>query len=151
MFFILASLIALLTLAYLVASGFVRVVRYFWGWLSSGEKIDGLASDAVSVAPQTAPFSKPKPTQAELSAYLDTMHLGWYQVVILFIVGCMAGLLIEEIWMLITAGLTESRVGLIWGPFSPLYGTECKRFSTRNRGRTLIFQTPSHSGWPGDS
>ena len=51
------------------------------------------------------------------------MHLGWYQVVILFIVGCMAGLLIEEIWMLITAGLTESRVGLIWGPFSPLYGT----------------------------
>ncbi|MBF0958376.1 MAG: putative ABC transporter permease, partial [Atopobium sp.] len=137
MFFIVASLIALLTLAYLVASGFVRVVRYFWGWLSSGEKIDGLppdASSAVSDAPDdapdaapdaapAAPFSKPKPTQAELSAYLDKMHLGWYQVVILFIVGCMAGLLIEEIWMLITAGLTESRVGLIWGPFSPLYGT----------------------------
>ena len=142
MFFILASLIALLTLAYLVASGFVRVVRYFWGWLSSGEKIDGAAGnvscavldtasddgsdaaiDVASPALQTAPFSKPKPTQAELSAYLDKMHLGWYQVVILFIVGCMAGLLIEEIWMLITAGLTESRVGLIWGPFSPLYGT----------------------------
>ena len=141
MFFILASLIALLTLAYLVASGFVRVMRYFWGWLSSGEKIDGLADDASSAASDIAPdgatgvasdivspapaalFSKPKPTQAELSAYLDTMHLGWYQVVILFIVGCMAGLLIEEIWMLITAGLTESRVGLIWGPFSPLYGT----------------------------
>ena len=81
------------------------------------------AIDVASPAPQTAPFSKPKPTQAELSAYLDKMHLGWYQVVILFIVGCMAGLLIEEIWMLITAGLTESRVGLIWGPFSPLYGT----------------------------
>ena len=144
MFFIVASLIALLTLAYLVASGFVRVVRYFWGWLSSGEKIDGLAgnapsaasgaatdsvSDPASAAPTAssaapaAPFSKPKPTQTELSAYLDKMHLGWYQVVILFIVGCMAGLLIEEIWMLITAGLTESRVGLIWGPFSPLYGT----------------------------
>ncbi len=143
MFFILASLIAFLTLAYLVASGFVRVVRYFWGWLSSGEKIagasnntsdcasdgvtndasSGAASDTAPAASQTTPFSKPKPTQAELSAYLDTMHLGWYQVVILFIVGCMAGLLIEEIWMLVTAGLTESRVGLIWGPFSPLYGT----------------------------
>lgn len=24
--------------------------------------------------------------------------------------------------MLITAGLTENRVGLVWGPFSPLYG-----------------------------
>ena len=142
MFFVVASLIALLTLVYLVASGFIRVVRYFWGWLSSGEKInvaagnvsesvldtasdDGsdVAIDVASPAPQTAPFSKPKPTQAELSAYLDKMHLGWYQVVILFIVGCMAGLLIEEIWMLVTAGLTESRVGLIWGPFSPLYGT----------------------------
>ena len=137
MFFIVASLLALLTLAYLVASGFVRVVRYFWGWLLSGEKIDGLAGDTPSAASDApdgagdgatdaapaAPFSKSKPTQAELSAYLDKMHLGWYQVVILFIVGCMAGLLIEEIWMLITAGLTESRVGLIWGPFSPLYGT----------------------------
>ena len=141
MFFIVASLLALLTLAYLVASGFVRVVRYFWGWLSSGEKIEWARRamllalhrthlTARPVSHQTscppapaAPFSKPKPTQAELSAYLDTMHLGWYQVVILFIVGCMAGLLIEEIWMLITAGLTESRVGLIWGPFSPLYGT----------------------------
>lgn len=143
MFFIVASLIALLTLVYLVASGFIRVVRYFWGWLSSGEKIagasnntsdcasdgvtndasSGAASDTAPAASQTTPFSKPKPTQAELSAYLDHMHLGWYQIVILFIVGCMAGLLIEEIWMLITAGLTESRVGLIWGPFSPLYGT----------------------------
>ncbi len=142
MFFVVASLIALLTLVYLVASGFVRVVRYFWSWLSSSEKINGAAGnvsgavldtasddgsdaaiDVASPALQTAPFSKPKPTQAELSAYLDKMHLGWYQVVILFIVGCMAGLLIEEIWMLITAGLTESRVGLIWGPFSPLYGT----------------------------
>ena len=142
MFFVVASLIALLTLVYLVASGFIRVVRYFWSWLSSGEKINGAtgnvsgavsdtasdngsdaAIDVASPVPQTAPFSKPKPTQAELSAYLDTMHLGWYQVVILFIVGCMAGLLIEEIWMLVTAGLTESRVGLIWGPFSPLYGT----------------------------
>jgi len=115
MFFIVASLIALLTLVYLVASGFIRVVRYFWGWLLSGEKIagasnntsccahdgvvndasSGAASDIVSPAPQTTPFSKPKLTQAELSAYLDHMHLGWYQIVILFIVGCMAGLFIE--------------------------------------------------------
>ena len=87
MFFIVASLIALLTLAYLVASGFVRVVRYFWGWLSSGEKINGLAGDAPSAAsdaPDDAPgaapaasFSKSKPTQAELSAYLDKTGIRW--------------------------------------------------------------------------
>ena len=61
-------------------------------------------------------------TKAKRESYLDVMHMGWYQVVILFVVGSMAGLLLEEIWMLITAGLTESRVGLVWGPFSPLYG-----------------------------
>ena len=114
MFFIVASLIALLTLVYLVASGFVRVVSYFWGWLSSGEKIDGVASNAsgdatanvsstdisggvlddASFVSQSTLFSKSKPTQADLSAYLDEMHLGWYQIVILFFVGCMAGLLI---------------------------------------------------------
>ena len=54
--------------------------------------------------------------------YLDTIDLGWYQIVIIFLVGSFAGLLLEEIWMYITAGLTESRVGLVWGPFSPLYG-----------------------------
>ena len=61
-------------------------------------------------------------TKVKRESYLDAMHMGWYQVVILFVVGSMAGLLLEEIWMLITAGLTESRVGLVWGPFSPLYG-----------------------------
>ena len=46
-------------------------------------------------------------TKAKRESYLDAMHMGWYQVVILFVVGSMAGLLLEEIWMLITAGLTE--------------------------------------------
>lgn len=54
--------------------------------------------------------------------YLDMMHLSWYQVVIIFLIGSMLGLLLEEVWMFITAGLTQSRVGLVWGPFSPLYG-----------------------------
>lgn len=54
--------------------------------------------------------------------YLDTINLGWYQIVVIFLVGSIAGLILEEIWMYITAGLTESRVGLVWGPFSPLYG-----------------------------
>ena len=57
-----------------------------------------------------------------LGVNLDHLHLGWYQIVILFFLGSMAGLLIEEVWMLATAGLTENRVGLVWGPFSPLYG-----------------------------
>ncbi len=54
--------------------------------------------------------------------YLDLIELSWYQLVIIFLVGSVLGLCLEEIWMYITAGLTESRVGLVWGPFSPLYG-----------------------------
>ncbi len=54
--------------------------------------------------------------------YLDLVHLGWYQLVIIFLVGSVLGLFLEEIWMYVTAGLTQSRVGLVWGPFSPLYG-----------------------------
>ncbi len=57
--------------------------------------------------------------------YLDLVHLSWYQIVIIFLVGSFLGLCLEEVWMYVTAGLTESRVGLVWGPFSPLYGFGC--------------------------
>lgn len=54
--------------------------------------------------------------------FLDKLHIGWYQIVLLFFVGSVLGLFLEETWMFVTAGLTQSRVGLVWGPFSPLYG-----------------------------
>lgn len=56
------------------------------------------------------------------NAYLDNLRISWYQVVLIFVVGSVAGLFLEETWMFITAHLTQSRVGLVWGPFSPLYG-----------------------------
>lgn len=55
-------------------------------------------------------------------SFLDHLRLGWYQVVMIFFIGSVLGLVLEEVWMFITAGVTESRVGLVWGPFSPLYG-----------------------------
>lgn len=58
----------------------------------------------------------------EREAYLDNLHIGVYQVVMIFFIGSILGLLLEEVWMYATAGLTESRVGLVWGPFSPIYG-----------------------------
>ena len=54
--------------------------------------------------------------------FLDHMHPGFYQYVIIFIVASVAGLLLEMTWMYLSAGRTELRVGLVWGPFSPLYG-----------------------------
>ena len=59
---------------------------------------------------------------AEREEFLDNLRITWYQVVMIFFISSILGLILEEIWMYITAGLTESRVGLVWGPYSPLYG-----------------------------
>ena len=54
--------------------------------------------------------------------YLEHVRPGFYHYVIIFMVASVAGLVLEMVFMFITAGRTELRVGLVWGPFSPLYG-----------------------------
>lgn len=47
-----------------------------------------------------------------------TMHqLFWY-----FLIFSIAGIIIETLYCYITTGVLESRKGLIWGPFCPVYG-----------------------------
>lgn len=133
--------IALLIFLFAVAQGFVRTVVYFWEWLSRGRKLGDeeveLAEEALEESEDALErelarasrqrglgrvFARWRASGAAVDEYLDHLQLGWYQVIFIFFVGSMAGLLIEEAFMLLTAGLTESRVGLVWGPFSPLYG-----------------------------
>ena len=54
--------------------------------------------------------------------FLEHMRPGFYHYVIIFIVASVAGLILEMVWMFVSSGRTELRVGLVWGPFSPLYG-----------------------------
>lgn len=136
-------IISLLTLLFvaLIVEGFIRVVRYFWGWLRQGEKLDkkqvkhaeiaekaaqeSAARDLVDFEEKSAPervVTVGKSERDAIEAYLDTMKLKPFQCVVVFFLGCIAGLFVEEVWMFITAGLTQSRVGVVWGPFSPLYG-----------------------------
>lgn len=70
----------------------------------------------------------------------------FYQVVILFVVGCIFGTYWEEIQVIIRSWLAtgvpewESRRGLVYGPFSPVYGI----------GAVLIylgFYLPRVKGW----
>lgn len=49
--------------------------------------------------------------------------LGWYQVTLIFFLWSVAGLVLEEAWIRLTMGVAQCRAGLVWGPFSPLYGT----------------------------
>lgn len=48
---------------------------------------------------------------------IDFFLLFW-----LFIIGSVMGLLIEDVFHLVVYGEWESRAGLVWGPFSPIYG-----------------------------
>ncbi|OUP08019.1 putative ABC transporter permease [Collinsella sp. An2] len=54
--------------------------------------------------------------------FLDDSAPGFYQYIILFLVASVLGLVLETVYTLVTFGILESRVGLVWGPFSPLYG-----------------------------
>lgn len=135
--------LSLIFVAFLFAviQGFVRVVVFFWEWLSRGDRLGGeqveLAESALEESEDVLErelaraererglgrlFARWHASNEAIDEYLDHLRLGWYQAVIIFFLGSMAGLLIEEVWMLVSAGLTESRVGLVWGPFSPLYG-----------------------------
>lgn len=51
-----------------------------------------------------------------------TFALNASTVLWLFVIGSIAGLVIETIFHAFAFGGYESRAGLVWGPFSPIYG-----------------------------
>lgn len=146
----LLSLISLV-LTVLVVVFVVWCITSFWAWLGRGKRLKGVCDDDLVSADvkeaverldtyraaqklgqgQQGPVIRlsrqqlREVRQAEdtvRDGFLDHLRLGWYQVVMIFFIGSVLGLVLEEAWMLVTAGATESRVGLVWGPFSPLYG-----------------------------
>lgn len=135
--------LSLIFVAFLLAvvQGFARVVAYFWEWLSRGRDLNEGEVERARVAMEESEdvlerglaraerrrglgrvLARVNASNEAVEEYLDHLTLGWYQVIIVFFVGCMVGLLIEEVWMLVSTGVHESRVGLVWGPFSPMYG-----------------------------
>lgn len=130
----------------------IWVIRSFWRWLGRGKELQQLVDEervdpdvrdsyndlqAWRVARHTrdqvareAPSRLTwkqirginKAVDAARDEYLETMKLTAFQVVMIFFVCSILGLVLEELWMLASAGIFQSRVGLVWGPFSPLYG-----------------------------
>ena len=55
--------------------------------------------------------------------YLDSLKFpSFYHLVVIFTVASVLGLVLETLWWLVTEGAWQHRYGLVWGPFSPLYG-----------------------------
>ena len=50
------------------------------------------------------------------------LHLDYFTILWLFVGGCVFGLAVETVFHAIVYGGLESRAGLVWGPFSPIYG-----------------------------
>lgn len=52
----------------------------------------------------------------------NTKKLTFHQILWYFVIFSIIGLILETIYCYITAGIFESRKGLLWGPFCPVYG-----------------------------
>ena len=71
-------------------------------------------------------------------------RMNLYKLALVFFIGSFAGVVVELIWCLLRHGYLESRSGVVWGPFNPLYGLGAAALSLalyrfRNRGRWLSF------------
>ena len=61
--------------------------------------------------------------RARRERYLDSLSFpSFYHFVVIFTFASVLGLVLETLWWLVTEGTLQHRYGMVWGPFSPLYG-----------------------------
>ena len=81
--------------------------------------------------------SSPK-TKRTLPAAGFATGLCFYKLLWIFLAGCVIGCLVEMLWCYLNEGFFENRQGLIYGPFSPVYGLGAVLF-------TLVMYRFKHS------
>jgi len=67
--------------------------------------------------------------------------INFYKLLLVFFVGSFAGVVVESLWCLLRYGYLESRSGLVYGPFSPLYGLGAVVLTI------VLYQYRNHSPW----
>lgn len=74
----------------------------------------------------------------------NSFEFNFYKLFWIFFIGCFLGVLVETIWCMLLNHTIESRSGLIYGPFNPVYGfgalliTLCL-YKIRNKRNYIIF------------
>ena len=63
-----------------------------------------------------------KEAREQVRPNLGFLKIDYFTLFWLFIAGCVFGLVVETVFHAIVYGGYESRAGLVWGPFSPIYG-----------------------------
>ena len=58
----------------------------------------------------------------EEKAHHFARGLNGYKLFLIFLIGSVAGVIVETAWCFMRHGYVESRAGLVYGPFSPIYG-----------------------------
>ena len=79
---------------------------------SPAESGDGLAPESAA----------PAVRWTEKGFYTPLIDLNFRKVILLFAAGSILGLVVEIVCHAVMYGGYENRYGLVWGPFSPMYG-----------------------------
>lgn len=86
-------------------------------------------ADTGSVRPCGAPAPQPgilreigKEAREQVRPNPGYLNIDYFTLFWLFTAGCVFGLAVETAFHAIVYGGLESRAGLVWGPFSPIYG-----------------------------
>lgn len=66
--------------------------------------------------------------------------IDFYKLFWVFMIGCFLGVVVETLFCLVTHGYIESRQGVIYGPFNPVYGFGAVLM-------TLVLHPISHRKW----
>lgn len=80
----------------------------------------------------------------EEKAHHFARGLNGYKLFLILFIGSIAGFLVESVWCFVRHGYIESRAGLVYGPFSPIYGIGAffltlMLYRYRNRGSIYSF------------
>lgn len=77
-------------------------------------------TNTTAVTPETSPYTAETLPQAQEKPFAYGM--GYYKLFWIFIIGSFLGVVVELIYCLVTKHAVESRAGVIYGPFNPVYG-----------------------------